>query len=263
LNRHSFLQSPRRKNLFLSSYSTNINYLRHPLVIAWWSAAFPGFGHLILGKFMNGFTLAIWEVVINYNAKINEAMIYSFTGRFEMAKEALDTRWMLLYISVYIYAIWDSYRLTVDLNKAAVLGEREQYGENINFRLGPFSLNYLDKHPPWLVLVWSLLMPGLGHLYLNRLSTGLYLLIASIVYIYYSHLLEGLHLTLLGHIREGAAVLDPEWVLFYPSVFCFSFYDAYVLTVESNKAFKTEQARYLKRTYQSSLLRLGNAGNNG
>lgn len=62
-------------------------HLRNPYVIAWWSAAFPGFGHLLLSKYLRGFTLFMWEVVVNYNAKINLAMVHSFCGDIETAKE--------------------------------------------------------------------------------------------------------------------------------------------------------------------------------
>ena len=86
-------------------------------VAAWWSAAFPGMGHLLHGSYVKGFIFFAWEFIINIGARINEAMVYSFTGQFELAKATLDTRWVLLYIAVYIISIWDSYRTSVDINK--------------------------------------------------------------------------------------------------------------------------------------------------
>jgi len=91
-------------------------HLRNPFVIAWWSLAYPGLGHLLLSKYIRGFLLFTWEVFLNYNAHINLAILYSFTGRFQMAKDVLDTTWVMFYAPTYLFAVWDSYRTTVDLN---------------------------------------------------------------------------------------------------------------------------------------------------
>ncbi|MED3816043.1 hypothetical protein P4573_27985, partial [Priestia megaterium] len=107
----------RRYIAHVSIFGTTQIHLRNPYIIAWWSAAFPGFGHLLLSKYLRGFVLFIWEVVINLQSNINVATIHSFQGDIDMAKESLNTRWLLIYIPVYIFAIWDSYRTTVDLNK--------------------------------------------------------------------------------------------------------------------------------------------------
>lgn len=92
----------RRYKAYVSILGTTQIHLRNPYVIAWWSAAFPGFGHLLLSKYLRGFLLLGWEVVINLRAHVNQAMIYSFQGNISMAKEVLDTRWLLnLYTSLY------------------------------------------------------------------------------------------------------------------------------------------------------------------
>lgn len=113
----------RRYTAYISLLGTTQIHLRSPYIIAWWSAAFPGFGHLQMSKYIRGMVLVLWEILINVQAGINEAMVYSFTGRFDMAKDALEPRWMLLYIPVYLFAIWDSYRTTVDLNKLYLLAD--------------------------------------------------------------------------------------------------------------------------------------------
>jgi len=76
-------------------FGTSFIHLRNPYIIAWWSAAFPGFGHLLLSKYHRGYLLFIWEIVVNLNANINIAMIYSFQGNIAMAKEVLDTRYKM------------------------------------------------------------------------------------------------------------------------------------------------------------------------
>lgn len=42
-------------------------------------------------------------------AHLNLAILYSFTGRFELAKEVLDIWWLLAYVVFYCYGLWDSY----------------------------------------------------------------------------------------------------------------------------------------------------------
>ncbi|PYI51665.1 hypothetical protein DLM86_24820 [Paenibacillus flagellatus] len=245
------MQRYRRYRVELGSLSTNSIHRRHPWVVAWWSAAFPGNGYLMLGMYAKGFTLILWELFINYNAKINIAMMYSFTGRFELAKSVLDIRWMLLYIAVYLYGIWDSYRIAVDFNKLSVLIEREDAPIR-PFKLTMFGINFLDKRTPYLALLWSLLTPGLGHLYVRLIPTGFFLLSCWIGTAYFSHLFEAVHHTIMGSFSEAASVLDPEWFLFMPSLYGFALYDSYVISVESNKLFGVEQAQFFRRRYQSA-----------
>nr|WP_207952124.1 hypothetical protein [Paenibacillus turpanensis] len=224
-------------------------HLRNPYIIAWWSAAFPGFGHLLLSKYIRGYLLFIWEVLVNIQSQLNLAMVYSFQGKIDMAKEVLDTRWLLIYIPVYIFAIWDSYRTTVDMNKVYLMAKRENHPFN-SYSIGALEINYLDKRNPILSVFWSLMMPGLGQLYIHRIATAGFVIIWSVVFFYFSHALEAISLLFLGRIEKATSVLNPEWLLFFPSLVGFSIYDAYVNTVENNKLFDHEQKNYLQKNYQ-------------
>lgn len=53
----------RRYTAHVSIFGTTQIHLRNPSIIAWWSAAFPGCGHLLLSKYLRGFVLFIWEVI--------------------------------------------------------------------------------------------------------------------------------------------------------------------------------------------------------
>lgn len=240
----------RRRKAYVSSMGTTQIHLRNPYVIAWWSAAFPGFGHLLLSKYFRGFVLIAWEVLINVNAKLNEAMVYSFGGEFEMAKQVLEPRWILLYIPVYMYAIWDSYRTTVDMNKIFVLADREN-ADFIAFKITAFEINYLDKRKPWVAVMWSAFMPGLGQLYIHRVIATIYVLIWTVAVAYFSHVNEGIYYLFLGDFSQAKSILNAEWLLFMPSIYFFSIYDAYVNTVENNKLFESEQRKYIADVYQS------------
>lgn len=145
--KHITYQTHKRHKAYVSLFGTTQLHLRNPYIIAWWSAALPGFGHLLLSKNITGLLLFIWEVYTNIHANINVAMVYSFTGRLEEAKSILDTRWALLYIPVYLFAVWDSYRTTIDINKVYVLAEHQNEPFDI-FKMGALEINYLDKRSP-------------------------------------------------------------------------------------------------------------------
>ncbi|MED4588229.1 hypothetical protein [Priestia flexa] len=240
----------RRYRAHVSILGTTQIHLRNPYIIAWWSAAFPGFGHLLLSKYLRGFVLFIWEVIVNLQANVNLAMIYSFQGEIEKAKEVLDTRWLLIYIPVYIFGIWDSYRTTVDMNKIFILADREEHQFN-SFSIGALEINYLDKRNPVMAVLWSAFVPGLGQLYIHRIVTAFFIIIWTVLFFYYSHGLEAISHLFLGEINQATAVLEPQWLLFFPSLYGFAIYDSYMNTVENNKLYDKEQRKYFLEKYQS------------
>ncbi|GGH87788.1 TM2 domain-containing membrane protein YozV [Pullulanibacillus pueri] len=250
MNNYTNDNTARRYKAHVSIFGTTQIHLRNPYIIAWWSAAFPGFGHMILSKYLRGFTLFIWEVIINLNSHLNLAMIYSFQGEIDRAKAVLDTRWLLIYIPVYLFGIWDSYRTTVDMNNIYVLADREDHRFN-TFSIGAFEINYLDKREPVLSFIWSLFIPGLGQLYIHRVVTAFFVILWVVVFFYFSHALQAISLLFLGEIEQGTKLLDPEWFLFFPSIYGFAIFDSYLNTVENNKLFEKEQRNFLKKNYQN------------
>src|ERR1035437_5063465 len=100
--------TPRRKRLDISRFDTMQMHTRHPLMTVWCAASFAGFGQMMVGSYVKGYLLVLLEIIINMASHLNLAIIYSFTGRFELAKEVLDLRWLLGYVAVYSYGLWDS-----------------------------------------------------------------------------------------------------------------------------------------------------------
>lgn len=240
----------RRYRAHISVAGTTQLHLLNPFIVAWWSAAFPGFGHLLLNKYLRGVLLIVWEVFVNLKSNLNSALVHSFCGNFQLVKETIEPRWVFMYIPLYIFGIWDSYRTTVDLNKLTLLAERENAPFN-SFSIGPLEINALDKRSPAMAVFWSIFMPGTGQFYINRVLTAFSSIIWSIVFLYYSKVLLALHLLFLGKPEESTMVLDMEWLLFIPSLWGFSVYDSYINTVENNKLYKSEQRNFLIRSYQS------------
>ncbi|MBD8848034.1 hypothetical protein [Priestia megaterium] len=240
----------RRYRADVNSFGTVVIHRRNPYIIACWSMAFPGFGHLLLEKYARGLILVTWEVFINQQTHLNRAMVYSFIGDIESTKAVLDVRLLFLYIPVYLFSIWDSYRTTVELNKIAVLVERED-GPFNTFSINAIGINYLEKRNPLMTFLWSLTVPSMGEFYLHRIIVAFFTLTWTVVFIYYSHLLEGIHYLILGNVEKSTSVLVTQWLLYIPSYYFFTIYEAYTSTVESNKLFEKEQKNYLKSHYQS------------
>jgi hypothetical protein len=245
----------RRPIGYISPFVINIFHMHNPWVVAWWSAAFPGFGFIMLGSYVKGFLFVIWELVINQKTHLNLAIYYSFTGRFDQAKEVLDLNWLLLYVPVYIFGIWLSYRLAVDLNKLTILAKRED-SSIIPVKINSWEIAFLDKRVPWLAAVLSLLSPGLGQLYTHRVPISFFLMLDLIVVVYCANWLPALHYTLTGAFSQAAAILDPQWLLYFPSLIGFGIYDAYTNAVQYNRLFDEEQSRFLRKNYQSPNLAL-------
>lgn len=242
--------SARRSVAYLSLLGTTQLHLRNPFVIACWSVAFPGMGHLLLSKYLRGLLLFIWEVVVNYKAHINLLILYSFLGDFDKAMQVVDIKWMSFYIPAYLFSVWDSYRTTIDLNHAYMLAARED-AEVKPFKISTMEINYLDKRSPWVSAIWSLLIPGGGQLYIHRLITAIFLVAWWIIICLNSNFLPAMHYTLLGDFQQAKSILDMQWLLNIPSVYFFAMYDAYANTVENNKLFDWEQSKFLKRDYQN------------
>lgn len=255
MNNYTNDNTTRRYKAHVSTVGTTQLHLRSPYIIAWWSAAFPGFGHLLLSKYLRGYSLIIWEVLVNNMSHLNQAIIYSFTGEFDMAKEILEPRWLLLYLPVYIFGIWDSYRTTVDMNKVFILAERENANFN-SYVIGALEINYLDKRRPVMAIIWSFFTPGLGQLYIHRVVTAIFIMILMIVFVYFSNVLIAVHYLFLGEISQATAAINPQWFLYMPSQIGFAVYDAYVNTVENNNLFESEQRKFLQKNYQQYRVKI-------
>ena len=252
MKQNTFSRYPRA---YLSEFTTNQLHLMNPYIVALWSFLTPGLGNLLHDRVMKGLILILWGLLVNNAAKINLAIGYSFTGDFNSAIHVIDTRWFLLYIAVFIYAIWDSYRGTVDLNKRYILADREDAPIK-PFIIKTWDLNYLDKRNPWVSVAWSLLMPGLGNLYLHKIITGLFFIAWSIVVIYFSHALQVIHLTMIGEFNHAKEIIDMQWFLYIPAIYGFQIYSSYVSAVESNKLFEKEQSKWLREHYQKNKFKM-------
>ncbi len=240
----------RRKRAHLSQFTTSLLYPRNPWVVAFFSFSYPGFGHLLLHRYIAGYILILWEMFINHFAKVNTGILYSLTGEFEKAKEVLDERWLILYVAIYMFGIWDGYRTTVDLNKQYLLADRED-APVCPVRLGAWDINFMDKRKPWVAVVWSALFPGLGHLYIHKVIVGFFMFAYTVAIMYFGHISHAIQHSMLGDFAKAKEIVDMQWLLYLPSIFFFILYDAYSTTIHYNILFEKEMKKYLRENYQN------------
>lgn len=89
----------------------NVSKRKHePSEIIFWSIALPGFGQLLNRKYAKGFLLITLEVLINVKGNINLIIMYSFLGEMEGAIQHGNFLWVMFYPCVYLFAIWDAFR---------------------------------------------------------------------------------------------------------------------------------------------------------
>ncbi len=236
---------PRYPKGQISILGINSVYPRIPWIAAWWSFTFPGFGHMYLGKYFQGLILIVWELVVNNQANINKGIALSFLGRFEEAKAQLNQNWVLLYIAVFVYGIWDSYRCAIEIGKSHTLSEIEDAPvtpSDVSF----FDIVILDKKNPLVGMAWSILSPGLGQLYAGATVVGTVILAWWIFVCYKANAVRVFLYSFLGDFSRIKAIVDWQWFLFLPSMFAFSLYEAYTAVNENNILFDIEQIRYLR-----------------
>jgi hypothetical protein len=242
-------RKPRYPKGRISAFAINSIHRRNPYIIAWWSMALPGFGHITQCRFLTGIFLVLWEFFVNVYSHLNEAIIYSLSGQFAAAKAIINPRIYLLYLPIYMMTIWDSYTIAIELNQLTVLSERDGAYIDPVLTFSDLEINYLAKKNPLMAVSWTLFAPGLGHVYLKRVMMGFFVLLIFILNVYCSKVLLAFPLLITGNFAGTTQVIDWEWFLFFPSIYAFSIYDVYKNAIEYTKLFKTGQARYLEAKY--------------
>jgi hypothetical protein len=248
-------EAARYRKLHLSSLSVNYLRLTNVYMSIWWAFCFPGFGQWYQGRYIYGLILILWEFFMNLKSNLNLAIFYSMIGRFDAAKASLDPKWFLLYVVMYVFAVWDSYHYDPEINKFTVLANRENQTLT-SFDLSPFTMIYVSKRKPWMIASWSLLLPGAGQLVLQRKLLAVFLIFWWMVTCYFSHIPQGVTYSLLGDFRKAASVLNPVWLLFIPSLYMFAVYDSYISTNTLNNYYEEGLAQYLKKHWGSAGYRI-------
>lgn len=180
MNSANHLNSPRRHLALLSQDGLTYFRWQDPKIIVWWAIAFPGFGHFLLHQFIRGFILSACEVGINTLAHINEAIAYSFSGRFSLAIDVVEPRWVFAYATMYLFSIWDSYVKAVESNKQYHLAKLEN-AKLVSNIIKPWSIAFMSISMGfilvWGPIIWGIIFDVIGFLlgyFITRLIQSKY-----------------------------------------------------------------------------------------
>ncbi|KJS65636.1 MAG: hypothetical protein JL50_15590 [Peptococcaceae bacterium BICA1-7] len=238
----------------MSPWDRFILHRKNPWMVMWWSAALPGLGHLCQSAYFKGINLMFWEIVINFKARLNQGILFTLTGNFEKAREVVNTEWALVYGALFCFAIFDSYRMGVELNLIAGLEKKKKKKRKYSFiKMKPTGINYLDRGNPWVAAAWSSLLPGFGHIYNMKAVKSLIILGWALAIIHFSHVNDGVILTFTGEFSKAREIVNYQWLIFFPSIYLFSIWDSYNDAVEMNKLFEEEQTNNLLKNYGKKI----------
>jgi len=241
----------RRPLANISVFGISSLHRQNPVMIAWWSVIYPGFGQYLLNQYIRATLFTLSEVTTNTLSHVNEGIMYSLCGQFEKAKSVTQTRWLIGYLAIFFFAFWDSIRSTVTQNKMCELAEFENEPLKSNI-IHPSEIQYLEIKSPYTAAVYSFFFPGLGQVYNHRFMLGFYAIIWWWIYVTFSHVYESVFNFLWGHIPYSISIIHPHWFLFMPSVMGGSIYHAFITAVEHNRLYKVEQRQHFIKRYQNS-----------
>lgn len=83
---------------------------KRPFEMLMWSIALPGFGQLLIGKYIKGIIFIFLEILINVQGNLNEVIILSFYGEMDKAIQQSNYKWLMFYPCLYLFAMWDAYK---------------------------------------------------------------------------------------------------------------------------------------------------------
>jgi len=234
----------------LSSLAANYLARRNPWVPVWWSVALPGFGHLYMGECLKGLILMSWEILVNDQAHLNQAITLTLLGDTERAKAVVHPQWLMIYPLFYIFTMFDAYRTCVELN---LLAESERLQSQRRFDRvvsSAWGTQQLTRRNPIMAAIWSCAVSGFGQLYIDRGLKAVILMVWYLVVVLKSGLAMAAYHSILGEFSLASENLDFQWLLFWPSIYIFGIADAYADTVEQNRvvctAFRYRMRKYLR-----------------
>jgi hypothetical protein len=127
-----------------------------------WNIAFPGFSQLIIGQYIKGVLFVVLEFIMNDRSHFNQAIMYSFLGKIELAEAITNYQWLMFYPCVYLFSIWDAYRTAMDTNEkfSYLPFVCSAYSVTVGLMVSP-KVNIFAIHPGPVFLPMLFLIPGI------------------------------------------------------------------------------------------------------
>ncbi|WP_078554070.1 hypothetical protein [Bacillus alkalicellulosilyticus] len=97
--------------------------------------------------------------------------------------------------------------------------------------------NKLQFCNPYIVMMWSVMLPGFGHYYLGHIWIGFVMMSSEVLLNNAAFINTAIYYSFHGQIDEARAVLVENWYLGYVGFYIFAIWDSYRLAVQGNKQF--------------------------
>ncbi|WP_170006766.1 hypothetical protein [Bacillus fonticola] len=76
-------------------------------------------------------------------------------------------------------------------------------------------------------ILWSVALPGFAQLLTGQLVKGVLFVVLEVLINVQSQFNEGILLSFNGETEEAYALMDYQWLMFYPCLYMFAMWDAY------------------------------------
>lgn len=76
-------------------------------------------------------------------------------------------------------------------------------------------------------LLWSIALPGFGQLLNKKYVKGMAFIFLELLINTQSQFNEAIRLSFLGRTYEAAAIVEVDWLMFYPCLYFFAMWDAF------------------------------------
>jgi hypothetical protein len=86
-------------------------------------------------------------------------------------------------------------------------------------------------------VLWNIAFPGFSQLIIGQYIKGLLFVTLEIMINVNSHFNMGIMFSFLGKIDEAEAVINYQWLMFYPCVYLFSLWDGYRSAMPANEKY--------------------------
>jgi TM2 domain-containing membrane protein YozV len=83
-------------------------------------------------------------------------------------------------------------------------------------------------------VLWSIALPGFAQLLNGQILKGITFIILEFVINVMSSFNKAIMLSFLGEISEAVRTIDYQWLMFYPCVYMYAMYDAYIFSEGEN-----------------------------
>ncbi|WP_413301696.1 hypothetical protein AA0X95_22265 [Bacillus sp. 1P10SD] len=86
-------------------------------------------------------------------------------------------------------------------------------------------------------VLWNIAFPGFSQLIIGQYFKGVLFVILEIVVNVMSRFNRAIMYSFLGEIKKAEAVIDYQWLMFYPCLYMFSMWDGYRSAMPDNEKY--------------------------